>query len=60
MSDIFTQIGDKNIQVKNTENSSRDWVKIAMTIITTIGVIVAALLASPWLPQIWNKIKTLF
>ena len=58
MNDIFTQIGNKNTQnvdKKNTKSASN--IKF---IITAIITIIAAILASPWIPQIWDKIIAYF
>jgi hypothetical protein len=59
MSDIFAQIGSKNTQNvdKRKQSSDKPSVKIIVAILVLIGVVIAALLKSPWLPQIWDKIK---
>ena len=56
MSDLFTQIGNNNTQrVDKRKVSSESLLKVTLGAIATI---IVALLASPWLPQIWDKLKS--
>jgi len=54
-------IGGRDVTVKNEGNVPKDsqLAKIVLGVLTLIGVVLAALLGSQWLPQIWDKIRSL-
>jgi hypothetical protein len=50
MNDIFTQIGNRNTQIKNFGNNEPNWVKIMVAIIVTIGGILVAIINKSGIP----------